>query len=80
MGLLLYACTTSLLITDDKSQVPSSINRISTLIDPQYLSFGLNYADALVIPLQGFWNSVIYIIISRREFNALFRKLREASR
>jgi hypothetical protein len=53
-------------------QVPSTVNRLSTLIDRQYVSFGLNYAAAFVIPLQGFWNSVIYIIISRREFKTLF--------
>lgn len=55
--------------------VPSSIDRLSTLINPDYLSFGLNYVTAFVIPLQGFWNSVIYITISRQEFKALFRQL-----
>ncbi|RFU23784.1 hypothetical protein B7463_g12554, partial [Scytalidium lignicola] len=59
-------------------RVPSSINRLSTLIDPRYLSFGLNYAAAFVIPLQGFWNSIIFITISRREFKALFGQLHDS--
>jgi hypothetical protein len=59
-------------VTNDASQVPSTANRLSTLIDRRYVSFGLNYAAAFVIPLQGFWNSVIYITVSRRELKALF--------
>jgi hypothetical protein len=35
----------------------------------------LNYAAAFVIPLQGFWNSLIYITLSRREFKALVEQL-----
>ena len=28
------------------------------------MSFGLNYAAGLVLPLMGFWNTVIYIVTS----------------
>lgn len=60
-------------------QIPSSANRLATLINPHDVSFGLNYAAAFVIPLQGFWNSIIYATISRREFKAMFKTAREAS-
>lgn len=33
----------------------------------QYL-FGLTYASSFVLPLQGFWNTVIYITVSWRVF------------
>ncbi|KAJ6103900.1 hypothetical protein N7486_004122 [Penicillium sp. IBT 16267x] len=64
-----------ILLTDDVSQVAPSVNRLRTLVDPQYVSFGLNYANAFVIPLQGLWNSVIYLTISRREFKSEFKAL-----
>lgn len=41
--------------------VPSSINRVQQFIDQNTSIFGLNLASALVLPLQGFWNSMIYI-------------------
>lgn len=59
-------------MTNEVSQVPSTVNRLSTLIDSEYVSLGLNWAAVTVIPLQGFWNSVIYFTISRRECKALF--------
>ncbi|KAF8435206.1 hypothetical protein BGX38DRAFT_1054231, partial [Terfezia claveryi] len=42
--------------------LPSSINRVYTIIHPGRTSFGLNFASALVLPCQGFWNGLIYII------------------
>lgn len=44
--------------------VPSTINRIYTLIYPEDVIFGLQFAAALVLPLQGFWNSVVYVATS----------------
>lgn len=43
---------------------PSSINRVYTLIYPERASYGLNIAAAVVLPLQGVWNAVIYFTTS----------------
>ncbi|KAL8828402.1 MAG: hypothetical protein Q9170_006617 [Blastenia crenularia] len=50
----------SLLIT----WVPSSMNRVYSLIHPDLISIPFTYASAVVLPLMGFWNSVIYITTS----------------
>lgn len=46
--------------------VPSTVNRLYTLV--QYRSqsspFGLDLASGLLLPLQGFWNTIIYIVTS----------------
>ncbi|KAF1948336.1 hypothetical protein CC80DRAFT_24250 [Byssothecium circinans] len=41
--------------------VPSTANRLQQFIHKDHPMFGLNLASALVLPLQGFWNSMIYI-------------------
>jgi hypothetical protein len=41
--------------------VPSTINRLQQFINKDSPVFGLNLASALVLPLQGFWNAMIYI-------------------
>ncbi|MCJ1254764.1 hypothetical protein MMC24_002580 [Lignoscripta atroalba] len=64
-ALLFFA---SLLIT----WVPSSINRVYGLAHPTHFSFGLHYAAGLVLPLMGFWNTVIYITTSWSAVKALF--------
>jgi hypothetical protein len=51
---------TSILIT----WVPASINRVYGLQHPDTPSFALNAASAVVLPLQGFWNTVIYFVTS----------------
>jgi hypothetical protein len=51
---------TSILIT----WVPASINRVYGLRHPDNPSFALNAASAVVLPLQGFWNTVIYFVTS----------------
>jgi hypothetical protein len=45
-------------------EVPSTINRVYTLVYAGEVSFTLNYIESLVLPLQGFWNAVIYIATS----------------
>jgi hypothetical protein len=40
--------------------VPSTANRLQQFIQKEKSIFGLNLASALVLPLQGFWNSMIY--------------------
>jgi hypothetical protein len=45
--------------------VPSSINRVYALAYPNAdVPFGLSYAAAFVLPLTGFWNSMVYITTS----------------
>ncbi|KAJ5507255.1 hypothetical protein N7527_009398 [Penicillium freii] len=40
--------------------LPSFVNRVYGLINPTKPNFGLNLAGALVLSLQGLWNSIIY--------------------
>ncbi|KAI5799075.1 hypothetical protein EDC01DRAFT_704481 [Geopyxis carbonaria] len=42
--------------------LPSSINRVYTLQYPDATDFGYNFAAALVLPCQGFWNGLIYVV------------------
>ncbi|EGO52009.1 hypothetical protein NEUTE1DRAFT_89881 [Neurospora tetrasperma FGSC 2508] len=39
---------------------PSSINRVHSLLYPKDTSYPLNLASAVVLPLQGVWNAVIF--------------------
>lgn len=50
----------SLLVT----WVPSSINRVYSLVHPDLISVPFTYASAVVLPLMGFWNFVIYVTTS----------------
>ncbi|KAI8635433.1 hypothetical protein F5Y19DRAFT_11580 [Xylariaceae sp. FL1651] len=43
---------------------PSSINRVHDIVDPHNYSFGLNLASAIVLPLQGLWNAIIFFSTS----------------
>ncbi|TVY26362.1 Cyclic AMP receptor-like protein A [Lachnellula hyalina] len=55
--------------------IPSSANRVYSTIHPNEISLPLEYASALVLPLQGFWNCIIYATTSLqpcREFWAAF--------
>lgn len=42
--------------------LPSSVNRIYTVIYPGSTNFALHFASALVLPCQGLWNGLIYIV------------------
>ena len=55
--------------------VPSSINRVYTLVHPDALVFSLNYASGFVLPLQGFWNAVIYIATSWPAFRETWQQM-----
>jgi len=55
--------------------VPSTINRIHTLVHPNESLFRLNYAAGMVLPLQGFWNAIIYIATSSAASWALMRSV-----
>ncbi|KAL8638271.1 MAG: hypothetical protein Q9228_004560 [Teloschistes exilis] len=52
--------------------IPSSINRIYDLANPMHVSYPLNYVSALVLPLMGFWNAVIYFVTTRAVCAAVF--------
>ncbi|KAL2021364.1 hypothetical protein VTK56DRAFT_7229 [Thermocarpiscus australiensis] len=43
---------------------PSSINRVYSLLYPSRTSYALNLASAIVLPLQGLWNAVIFAATS----------------
>lgn len=44
--------------------IPSSGNRVYSLINRGEVSPALSFATAFVLPLQGFWNGLIYIVTS----------------
>jgi hypothetical protein len=58
--------------------VPSTLNRLVTLVRPNDPIFGLAYASGLVLPLQGFWNAIIYIFTSLPAFKAMMRRIMTA--
>ena len=64
--------TSSELTKPHHSQVPSSINRVYSLIHPSLVSLPFTYASGVVLPLMGFWNSVIYITTSWAAVRLLF--------
>lgn len=57
--------------------IPSSINRIYDLAHPNDVSYPLNFVSAIVLPLMGFWNGVIYVFTTRAVCNAIFWDLVE---
>ena len=59
--------------------VPSTVNRVLTLVHPEDKIFALNYASGLVLPLQGFWNAIIYIFTSLPACAALIQRITSAS-
>ena len=57
--------------------VPSSTNRLFGVIHPDAKApFGLDFSSGLVLPLQGFWNTVIYVVTSWAACKALVSDLR----
>ncbi|KAF2202894.1 family A G protein-coupled receptor-like protein [Delitschia confertaspora ATCC 74209] len=56
--------------------VPSTVNRVWSLLYPDNPLFGLNLAAAIVLPTQGFWNAVIYIVTSRYQVKMALRSIR----
>ncbi|KAI1613330.1 hypothetical protein EDD36DRAFT_465460 [Exophiala viscosa] len=55
--------------------VPSTVNRFYTLVHPNDPKFGLEFSSGLVLPLQGCWNTVIYIVTSLPACKALWADL-----
>lgn len=59
-------------IHNHKTQVPASIQRVSSLAHPGKVSYGMTVAAGLTLPLMGFWNSVIYLIVSHEAIKDLY--------
>ena len=63
---------TAMLIT----WIPSSANRVYSLLHAETTSVSLEYMSAFVLPLQGFWNCLIYVVTSWRACRSLAASLR----
>lgn len=60
---------------DKSAQIPLTVDRVMAFVQGYDGHFGLNFTSALVVPLQGFWNSAVYITTSPRSVKALFHKI-----
>lgn len=56
--------------------IPSSANRVYSAVHKDQVSLPLEYASALVLPLQGFWNAVIYATTSLQACKELWSNIR----
>ncbi|KAF5667123.1 G-protein coupled receptor [Fusarium heterosporum] len=54
--------------------IPSSANRMYSHIHPNKVSKPLQFMSATVLPLQGFWNAVIYTVTSSAACKALMEE------
>ena len=72
-----YKCAMLFFIALLVTWVPSSINRVYELVFPTKVSFGLSLVAGIVLPLQGFWNTVIYVATSLPACKALVRGVME---
>ncbi|KAH8769311.1 G-protein-like protein coupled receptor [Hyaloscypha finlandica] len=54
--------------------VPASVNRVYALLHPTEPSFFLNVFAAIVLPLQGLWNCIIYLVVNKTFFKEIFRE------
>jgi hypothetical protein len=55
--------------------IPSSANRVYSYVHPGQISPGLEFASAFVLPLQGFWNGLIYATTSIPACKAFWREV-----
>ncbi|KAK5997943.1 Cyclic AMP receptor-like A-like protein [Cladobotryum mycophilum] len=62
---------TAMLIT----WIPSSANRVYSLVHNKTTSIPLEFMSVLVLPLQGFWNALIYVVISWTACKNMFRDI-----
>jgi len=60
--------------------IPSSANRVYSVIHTGQISLGLEYASAFVLPLQGFWNAVIYTTTSLPACRIFWSEIRNRKR
>ncbi|OLN97625.1 G-protein coupled receptor 1-like protein 1 [Colletotrichum chlorophyti] len=59
--------------------VPSSANRVYSVIHSRQSSTPLEFMSAFVLPLQGFWNALIYVVTSWKACKTLWTDIRYAS-
>ena len=59
--------------------IPSSVNRIHSLVNGDS-PFGYNVGTALVLPLQGLWNGLIFFITSWKVFKECVKEYRDPAR
>jgi len=52
--------------------IPSSANRVYSVVHNNQASVALEYMSAFVLPLQGFWNAIIYMVTSWKACKMLF--------
>lgn len=55
--------------------IPSSANRLFSLIHTNSSSLTLEYMSAFVLPLQGFWNAIIYMVTSWKACKMLWNDM-----
>ncbi|KAF7114708.1 hypothetical protein CNMCM5793_009659 [Aspergillus hiratsukae] len=60
--------------------VPSSANRVYALATNNQYVFGLSCVSSFALPLQGFWNSLIYITVSWEAIVTWFRNVGSRAR
>ncbi|KAE8443801.1 hypothetical protein EG329_001395 [Mollisiaceae sp. DMI_Dod_QoI] len=60
--------------------IPSSANRLYSVINTGQVSLALECLSAFVLPLQGFWNALIYATTSLPACRAMWKQLRENKR
>jgi len=57
--------------------IPSSANRVYSIAHQGQVSLPLQFASALVLPLQGFWNAVIYFTTSFSACKKVWGQIRD---
>ncbi|KAG0647022.1 Cyclic AMP receptor 2 [Hyphodiscus hymeniophilus] len=60
--------------------IPSSANRVYSVVHPGQVSLGLEFASAFVLPLQGFWNALIYATTSLPACKQVWAHIRDRNR
>ncbi|KUJ21415.1 uncharacterized protein LY89DRAFT_433069 [Mollisia scopiformis] len=60
--------------------IPSSANRVYSVINPDDVSLVLECFSAFVLPLQGFWNALIYATTSIPACKSLWKQVKEQRR
>jgi hypothetical protein len=60
--------------------IPSSANRVFSVVHPGQVSIYLEYASAFVLPLQGFWNALIYATTSLPACRQVWTTIKERKR
>ncbi|KAH6712131.1 hypothetical protein BKA61DRAFT_691786 [Leptodontidium sp. MPI-SDFR-AT-0119] len=60
--------------------IPSSANRVYSVVHPGEVSLALEFASAFVLPLQGFWNALIYATTSLPACRQVWAQIKDRKR